>query len=109
VRLPDLVHRFPDLEIKQDCPSLLSRGAQQRLAFARLLLNSPRFVVLDEATSALDVNTEKWLYELLVQQDMAFVSVGHRPTLKDYHDTVLQLDGTGAWRLLPAASYTFGQ
>jgi len=109
VRLPDLVHRYPDLDIKQDWPRLLSLGEQQSLAFARLLLNSPRFVVLDEATSALDVNTEKWLYELLVQQDMAFVSVGHRPTLKDYHDTVLQLDGTGAWRLLPAASYTFGQ
>ncbi len=109
VRLPDLVHRYPDLDIKQDWPRLLSLGEQQRLAFARLLLNSPRFVVLDEATSALDVNTEKWLYELLVQQDMAFVSVGHRPTLKDYHDTVLQLDGSGAWRLLPSASYTFGQ
>jgi putative ATP-binding cassette transporter len=109
VRLPDLVHRYPDLDIKQDWPRLLSLGEQQRLAFARLLLNSPRFVVLDEATSALDVNTEKWLYELLVQRDMAFVSVGHRPTLKDYHDTVLQLDGSGAWRLLPAASYTFGQ
>ena len=109
VRLPDLVHRYPDLDIKQDWPRLLSLGEQQRLAFARLLLNSPRFVVLDEATSALDVNTEKRLYELLVQREMAFVSVGHRPTLKDYHDTVLELDGSGAWRLLPAASYTFGQ
>ena len=109
VRLPDLVHRYPDLDIKQDWPRLLSLGEQQRLAFARLLLNSPRFVVLDEATSALDVNTEKRLYELLVQREMAFVSVGHRPTLKEYHDTVLELDGSGAWRLLPAASYTFGQ
>jgi vitamin B12/bleomycin/antimicrobial peptide transport system ATP-binding/permease protein len=108
VCLPDLVHRYPDLDIKQDWPRLLSLGEQQRLAFARLLLNSPRFVVLDEATSALDVNTEKRLYELLVQREMAFVSVGHRPTLKDYHDTVLELEGTGAWRLLPAASYTFG-
>ncbi|MCX5958055.1 MAG: ATP-binding cassette domain-containing protein [Cyanobacteria bacterium] len=51
--------------------------------------------------------TEKVLYELLVQRDVAFVSVGHRPTLVDYHDTVLELDGTGAWRLLPAAGYSF--
>ena len=109
VRLPELVRRYPDLDIKQDWPRLLSLGEQQRLAFARLLLNSPRFVVLDEATSALDVGTEKRLYELLVQRDMAFVSVGHRPTLKNYHDTVLELDGSGAWRLLPAAGYTFGQ
>ena len=109
VRLPELVHRYPDLDIKQDWPRLLSLGEQQRLAFARLLLNSPRFVVLDEATSALDVTTEKALYELLVEREMAFVSVGHRPTLTAYHDTVLELDGNAGWRLLPAAGYTFGR
>ena len=109
VRLGELVRRYPDLDIKQDWPRLLSLGEQQRLAFARLLLNGPAFVVLDEATSALDVATEKRLYELLVEREMAFVSVGHRPTLKEYHDTVLELDGSGGWRLLPAAGYTFGQ
>ncbi len=107
VKLPELVHRYPDLDIKQDWPRLLSLGEQQRLAFARLLLNSPRFVVLDEATSALDVATERDLYELLTQREMAFVSVGHRPTLKAFHDTVLQLDGLGGWKLIPSASYDF--
>jgi putative ATP-binding cassette transporter len=107
--LPDLVERYPDLTIKQDWPRLLSLGEQQRLAFARLLLNAPRFVVLDEATSALDVATEKRLYQLLLEREMAFVSVGHRPTLTSFHDTVLELDGQGTWRLLPAAGYTFGQ
>ncbi|WP_216903824.1 ABC transporter ATP-binding protein/permease [Synechococcus sp. CCY 9618] len=109
VRLPELVHRYPDLDIKQDWPRLLSLGEQQRLAFARLLLNSPRFVVLDEATSALDITTEKALYELLVEREIAFVSVGHRPTLTAYHDTVLELDGNAGWRLLPAEGYTFGR
>ena len=109
VRLPELVQRYPDLDIKQDWPRLLSLGEQQRLAFARLLLNGPRFVVLDEATSALDVATEKHLYELLCQREMAFVSVGHRPTLTAFHDTVLDLDGQGGWRLLPAAGYDFGR
>jgi len=107
VRLSELVSRYPDLGVKEDWPRLLSLGEQQRLAFARLLLNSPRFVVLDEATSALDVATEKRLYQLLVDRELAFVSVGHRPTLTAYHNTVLELDGSGAWRLLPAASYTF--
>jgi len=107
VRLPELVQRYPDFDIKQDWPRLLSLGEQQRLAFARLLLNSPRFVVLDEATSALDVATEKHLYQLLAQREMAFVSVGHRPTLKSFHDTVLELDGEGGWKLIPSASYTF--
>ncbi len=107
VRLGELVHRYPDFDIKQDWPRLLSLGEQQRLAFARLLLNSPRFVVLDEATSALDVATEKHLYALLSQREMAFVSVGHRPTLKAFHTNVLELDGQGGWKLMPAASYTF--
>ena len=105
VRLSELVTRYPDLSIKQDWPRLLSLGEQQRLAFARLLLNSPRFVVLDEATSALDVATERHLYSLLAEREMACVSVGHRPTLTAFHDTVLELDGSGAWRLLPAAGY----
>jgi len=105
VRLNELVSRYPDLSIKQDWPRLLSLGEQQRLAFARLLLNSPRFVVLDEATSALDVSTERHLYTLLAEREMACVSVGHRPTLTAFHDTVLELDGSGAWRLLPAAGY----
>ena len=61
VMLGKLLQRYPDLDIKQDWPRLLSLGEQQRLAFARLLLNSPKVVVLDEATSALDVETESSL------------------------------------------------
>jgi putative ATP-binding cassette transporter len=109
VRLGELVERYPNLEIKQDWPRILSLGEQQRLAFARLLLNSPRFVVLDEATSALDVTTERHLYGLLAEREMAFVSVGHRPTLTAFHDTVLELTGQGGWRLHPAAGYDFGR
>jgi len=109
VRLAELVSRYPDLDIKQDWQRILSLGEQQRLAFARLLLNSPRFVVLDEATSALDVSTEKHLYSLLTEREIAFVSVGHRPTLAAFHDTVLELDGNGGWRLLPAAGYDFSR
>ena len=105
VRLAELVLRYPDLSITQDWPRLLSLGEQQRLAFARLLLAAPRFVVLDEATSALDVPTERLLYALLAERDTALVSVGHRPTLLGFHDTVLELDGHGGWRLLPAGSW----
>ena len=109
VRLPDLVNRYPDLNVKQDWPRLLSLGEQQRLAFARLLLNAPHMVVLDEATSALDVVTERHLYDLLCRREISFISVGHRPTLREFHDTVLELDGKGGWRVLPAAGYEFGR
>ncbi len=109
VQLPQIIARYPDLNIKQDWQRLLSLGEQQRLAFARLLLNSPKFVVLDEATSALDVSTEKHLYELLNQREMACISVGHRPTLKNYHETVLEITENKSWRLIPSQSYTFNE
>ena len=108
VMLGKLMERYPDLDIKQDWPRLLSLGEQQRLAFARLLLNSPKVVVLDEATSALDVETESRLYSLLRDREVAFISVGHRPTLKHFHDTVLELTSGDDWRLIPATSYDFG-
>lgn len=107
VSLDALSARYPDLSVKQDWPRLLSLGEQQRLAFARLLLNSPEYVVLDEATSALDVATERKLYELLQQRCISCVSVGHRPSLLPFHEQVLQLQGDGNWRLMPAESYSF--
>ncbi len=109
VRLLQIVERYPDLDVKQDWPRILSLGEQQRLAFGRLLLNAPRFVVLDEATSALDVKIEKHLYKLLEDRDLAVISVGHRPTLIDFHDSVLELLGNGKWRLIPTATYLLSQ
>eukprot|EP00931_Biecheleriopsis_adriatica_P034200 TRINITY_DN1977_c0_g1_i2.p1 TRINITY_DN1977_c0_g1~~TRINITY_DN1977_c0_g1_i2.p1 ORF type:complete len:393 (+),score=101.64 TRINITY_DN1977_c0_g1_i2:1068-2246(+) len=107
VKLGQLVNRYPNMNVKQDWPRVLSLGEQQRLAFARLILNNPQFAVLDEATSALDVATEQCLYNILVERGIAMVSVGHRPTLAAFHDQVLELSGQGGWRLLPAAGYEF--
>ncbi len=107
VNLSSLIDRYPDLNIKQDWPRILSLGEQQRLAFGRLLLNSPSFAVLDEATSALDINTEEHLYSLLSKRELAVISVGHRPTLKDFHESVLELSGNGSWKLQPSSSYQF--
>ena len=107
VNLKSLSDRYPNLDIKQDWPRILSLGEQQRLAFARLLLNSPHFAVLDEATSALDIETEKHLYNLLKERELSIISVGHRPTLKDFHQNVLELNGKGAWKLLTAKNYNF--
>ena len=107
VNLSSLSARYPNLDIKQDWPRILSLGEQQRLAFARLLLNSPRFAVLDEATSALDIETEKKLYNLLKKRDLSMISVGHRPSLKDFHQNILELSGNGKWKLLTAENYNF--
>ena len=107
VNLKTLIDRYPNLDIKQDWPRILSLGEQQRLAFARLLLNSPSFAVLDEATSALDIETEKRLYNLLKVRELSLISVGHRPSLKDFHENILELNGKGDWKLFTSDKYNF--
>ncbi|MEI8251784.1 MAG: ATP-binding cassette domain-containing protein [Synechococcus sp. ELA057] len=99
VRLEDLSQRTLDLGQRDDWERLLSGGEQQRLAFARLLLHRPALVVLDEATSALDGANESHLYNLLIGAGCALISVGHRPSLRAFHQRELVLDGQGGWSL----------
>lgn len=84
-----------------DWSSILSLGEQQRLAFARVLINRPRMVFLDEATSATDEGLEHALYHLLQQAlpQAILVSVGHRSTLHRFHQQRLELQSSGEWRL----------
>ncbi|MFN9641389.1 MAG: ATP-binding cassette domain-containing protein [Pirellula sp.] len=58
VNLADLPERFGGLDIESDWGKILSLGEQQRVAFARVLIAKPRYVILDEATSALDSKNE---------------------------------------------------
>jgi putative ATP-binding cassette transporter len=103
VNLSDVFGRVDDdLDSIVEWTDVLSIGEQQRVAFARLFLRSPRFAFLDEATSALDEDNQHALYEMLKNSGIGFVSVGHRQTLTQYHDRVLELDVGGAWDLTDA-------
>lgn len=105
VKLDDLPERVGGYDVELDWADVLSLGEQQRLAFARLLINRPRYAVLDEATSALDVENETNLYRRLQEYEINYISVGHRPTILQFHDRVLDLQGPDRWRLLPIAQY----
>ena len=70
---------------------MLSGGEQQRLAFARLLANRPRYAILDEATSALDLASEERLYARLARMTTTIISIGHRPSLRRFHKRTIEL------------------
>lgn len=100
VRLEDVSARVAgNLEAVADWSNILSLGEQQRVAFARLLLREPAIAFLDEATSALDEDNEEYLYGLMRQRKIAFLSVGHRSTLRQFHDRLLVLEKDGTWQL----------
>ncbi len=99
VNLADLAKRFGGFDTQQDWAAILSLGEQQRLTFARLFLNKPRYAILDEATSALDIQNEERLYQQLQTIDTTFLSVGHRSTLANYHAAVLELSQDKSWQL----------
>jgi len=82
-----------ELDSAEDWSQRLSPGEQQRVAFARILLIQPAVIFLDESTSALDEQSEVQLYELLRKAAWrpTIVSVGHRGTLRSFHDQVVDV------------------
>jgi len=103
VGLPQLCDR---LDEHQNWSMQLSPGEQQRVAFARALLQQPAWLFLDEATSSLDEDAEQQLYRMLKEKlaQTTIVSIGHRSTLQAFHEYSLELkdDGRGARVLAPA-------
>ena len=105
VNLQNLLSRVKGFDTEVPWENILSLGEQQRLAFARLLVTHPRFTILDEATSALDLKNEGSLYQQLQATKATFISVGHRESLFDYHQWVLELSQDSSWQLLTVQDY----
>ena len=84
-----------------DWSKTLSPGEQQRVAFARVLVQEPTVIFLDESTSALDEGQEFTLYRLLRTRlpKTIMVSVTHRNTVKKHHNCHLRLRGDGGWEV----------
>ncbi|NEU78537.1 ATP-binding cassette domain-containing protein [Nostoc sp. UIC 10630] len=105
VNLQHLLTRVDGFDAEVPWENILSLGEQQRLAFARLLIIHPSFTILDEATSALDLNNEDSLYQQLQSTKTTFISVGHRESLFNYHQWVLELSQDSSWQLLRVQDY----
>ncbi|MEA5511099.1 ABC transporter ATP-binding protein/permease [Crocosphaera sp. UHCC 0190] len=99
VNLPNLMEQVGGFDAEENWENVLSLGEQQRVAFARILITKPRYAILDEATSALDVKNEEALYQELSHMGTTYISVGHRPTLTQYHQQLLEIFDGGTWEV----------
>ncbi|MFC1458279.1 ABC transporter ATP-binding protein/permease [Microvirga arabica] len=88
-----LAQLISHLDQCQRWDQVLSRGEQQRLAFARILLQRPELVILDEATSGLDEISQECLMLTLIRElpETTVISVGHRASLRAFHTRCLSL------------------
>ena len=75
---------------------VLSIGEQQRLSFARVVHSRPRLVIMDEATSTLDLQDEALCMQRIIDEEIAMLTIAHRPSVVRYHQLMLtmELDGT---------------
>lgn len=89
-----LAHFADDLAREENWGQVLSGGEQQRMAFARALVNKPDWLFLDEATASLPDDAQSGLYRTLRARlpGTTLVSIGHRASLAEFHDRRL------AWR-----------
>jgi putative ATP-binding cassette transporter len=89
----DLPQLTEQLDEERHWAQQLSGGEQQRIAFARALLQKPDWLFMDEATASLDEASEAKLYGLLRTQlpHTTVISIGHRATLAQYHGKQLTL------------------
>jgi vitamin B12/bleomycin/antimicrobial peptide transport system ATP-binding/permease protein len=88
-----LGYLVPRLDEESHWGNVLSGGEQQRLAAARALVFKPEWLFMDEATAALDDASEAAIYGALKERlpTTTMVSIGHRPTLRQWHDRRLEM------------------
>ena len=83
----------------------LSAGEMQRLAAARAVVRGAAVVVVDEGTAGLDRDGERVVMQALRDIGCAVVSVGHRKSLVQDHDTVVVVGEEGEVRVVAAHEF----
>jgi putative ATP-binding cassette transporter len=89
--LPQLADR---LEEEGAWDRSLSPGEQQRVGFARVLINRPAWIFMDESTAALDARLARALYALVRERlpNATLVSIAHDESVWDFHERHIVLE-----------------
>ncbi|KRX56975.1 ATP-binding cassette sub-family D member 4 [Trichinella sp. T9] len=99
--LDHLVERCGGLDqvVDWDWNHVLTPGESQRLSILRIFYHRPAVAFMDEVTSAIGADYEKQVYETLRTEGVTVVSIGHRHSLRSFHQVELHLNGHGSYTL----------
>lgn len=101
--LHPVMERVGGLDAEKEWDEVLSLNEQQRFAFARLLLGSPRFAMLDRPGTALGTGMLGQVLETLSARSITYLTFGDHDDTEGY-DAILELAGDGAWQWKPLVS-----
>ena len=102
LRFEKILLRVGGLDADKDWPNVLSPSERRLVAFARLLLAKPKVAFIDDVINGLTVSRVHLLYDALDRTKTSYISIGDHPTLREYHDMVLDLDAEGFWKVEPS-------
>jgi ATP-binding cassette, subfamily B, bacterial len=71
----------------------LSGGQVQRTAAARMFVREAELLVFDDLSSALDVETERLLWQRVLERGATCLVVSHRPAVLGRADQIITLEG----------------
>jgi putative ABC transport system ATP-binding protein len=95
-RLDEVIEQVALQECRNQLPSQISGGQQQRTAIARAIFPQPAVVLADEPTGNLDTRTSRQILTLLKElqaaHDQTIVIVTHDPRAAAYGDRVIYLE-----------------
>jgi putative ATP-binding cassette transporter len=89
--------RAGGLDLERNWNELLSLGEQQLLAFARVILAEPAFVMLDHPTRALSECQIDELLGMLRDRGMTYITLGDEDDDPAAYDEVLLVAQDGTW------------
>lgn len=96
-RVKQILGQFKIFDLEQQIGNL-SGGQKKRVAFAKVLIDEPDFLILDEPTNHLDVEMIEWLEEYLRRTQMTLFLVTHdRYFLDRICTSILELDNASLW------------
>ena len=103
VGLETLPSRIGGWDTEQDWSNVLAHGEAQLLNVARVLLARPNFVFLEKLDDELAGDMVERVYHHLSDSGISYLTIGENDHLRAFHDTILELNGAGSWRVLSVA------
>jgi len=94
------------LDQEQDWGARISSREQQLLAFVRILLAAPRFVLLDRVGATLDSEQVQQILRMLSERSITCVNIGEPDERRNLYNAVLECGEDGSWVWAPSGRET---